>query len=178
MSNIPRRPILALLTAHWITMLGVALVTTAGFSWLFVLPIHFRGHTDNPYIGIVVFIFIPVIFISGLLLIALGVFLTRRRGLIKEGQIVGADRRTYIRKLAIFFAVTTAVNIVIGTQGTYRAVEHLETVQFCGQTCHVMKPEFTAHENSPHANIECVDCHVAPGVVGWVQRVKRPARGN
>jgi len=176
MSNIPRRPILALLTAHWITMLGVALVTTAGFSWLFVLPIHFRGHTDNPYIGIVVFIFIPVIFISGLLLIALGVFLTRRRGLIKEGQIVGADRRTYIRKLAIFFAVTTAVNIVIGTQGTYRAVEHLETVQFCGQTCHVMKPEFTAHENSPHANIECVDCHVAPGVVGWVQSKKAGTR--
>lgn len=157
-------------------MLGVALVTTAGFSWLFVLPIQFRGHTNNPYIGIVVFIFIPVIFISGLLLIALGVFLTRRQGLIKEGQFAGADRRTYIRKLAIFFAATTAVNIVIGTQGTYRAVEHMETVQFCGQTCHVMKPEFAAHENSPHANIECVDCHVAPGVVGWVESKKAGTR--
>jgi NapC/NirT cytochrome c family, N-terminal region len=176
MSNNPKRPILALLTAHWITMLGVALVTTAGFSWLFVLPIQFRGHTNNPYIGIVVFIFIPVIFVSGLLLIAIGVFLTRRHGLIVEGQFAGADRRTYIRKLAIFFAITTAVNIVIGTQGTYRAVEHLETVQFCGQTCHVMTPEFTAHENAPHANVECVDCHVAPGVVGWVQSKKAGSR--
>jgi len=27
----------------------------------------------------------------------------------------------------------------------YRAVEHMNTNQFCGQTCHVMKPEFTAH---------------------------------
>jgi hypothetical protein len=176
MSNNPKRPILALLTAHWITMLGVALVTTAGFSWLFVLPIQFRGHTNNPYIGILVFIFIPVIFVSGLLLIAIGVFLTRRHGLIVEGQFAGADRRTYIRKLAIFFAITTAVNIVIGTQGTYRAVEHLETVQFCGQTCHVMTPEFTAHENAPHANVECVDCHVAPGVVGWVQSKKAGSR--
>lgn len=157
-------------------MLGVALVTTAGFSWLFVLPIQFRGHTNNPYIGILVFIFIPVIFVSGLLLIAIGVFLTRRHGLIVEGQFAGADRRTYIRKLAIFFAITTAVNIVIGTQGTYRAVEHLETVQFCGQTCHVMTPEFTAHENAPHANVECVDCHVAPGVVGWVQSKKAGSR--
>jgi hypothetical protein len=30
----------------------VALVTTAGFSWLFVLPIQFRGHTINLYIAI------------------------------------------------------------------------------------------------------------------------------
>ena len=151
-------------------MLGVALVTTAGFSWLFVLPIQFRGHTNNPYIGIVVFILIPVIFIFGLVLIALGVFLARRRiEPVEKGLLEGADRRIYIRKLAIFFAVTTAINVIIGTQGTYRAVEHMETPQFCGQSCHVMKPEFTAHQNSPHANVLCVDCHVSPGAVGWVE---------
>ena len=32
-----------------------------------------------------------------------------------------------------------------------------------------MKPEFTAHQNSPHAQVECVDCHVSPGAVGWVK---------
>ena len=79
MSERPKRPILVLLTSHWISMLGVALVTTAGFSWLFVLPTQLRGHTSNPYIGIVVFMFIPVIFILGLVLIALGIFLARRR---------------------------------------------------------------------------------------------------
>lgn len=167
MNNNPKRPILALLTANWISMLGFALVTTAGFSWLFVLPTQVRGHASNPYVGILVFIAIPAVFIAGLLSIALGVFLARRR--IKEGLPVGEDRRAYRRKLAIFFAVTTAANIIIGTQGTYRAVEHMETVQFCGQSCHVMKPEFAAHQNSPHANVECVDCHVTPGVTGWVQ---------
>ena len=39
----------------------------------------------------------------------------------------------------------TVANVVIGSQLTYRAVEHMETVQFCGQSCHVMQPEFTAH---------------------------------
>ena len=39
----------------------------------------------------------------------------------------------------------TVANVVIGSQLSYRAVEHMETVQFCGQSCHVMKPEFTAH---------------------------------
>lgn len=151
-------------------MLGVALVTTAGFSWLFVLPIQLRGHSNNPYIGIVVFIFIPVIFVFGLILIALGVFLARRRiERAEQALLATADRRTYIRRFAIFFVATTAANIVIGTQGTYRAVQHMETPQFCGQSCHVMKPEFTAHEKSPHARVECVGCHISPGAVGWLE---------
>jgi nitrate/TMAO reductase-like tetraheme cytochrome c subunit len=176
-SDSSKRPILVLLTSHWVSMLGVALVTTAGFSWLFVLPTEIRGHTSNPYIGIVVFLLIPVIFVLGLILIALGVFLARRRISITEHDLLAAgDRRTYIRKLAIFFAVTTAANIVIGTQGTYRAVEHMETPQFCGQSCHVMKPEYTAHQNSPHARVECVDCHVAPGAVGWAESKKAGTR--
>ena len=61
MSEPRKRPILALLTSHWITMLGAALVTSAGFSWLFVLPLQIRGHASNPYIGLLVFIFIPVL---------------------------------------------------------------------------------------------------------------------
>lgn len=174
---LPRTPVLVLLTSHWVSLLGVALVTTAGFSWLFVLPIELRGHTSNPYTGIVVFLVIPVIFVLGLVLIALGVLLARRRILRAEQDLFTAgDRRAYIRKLAIFFAVTTAANIVIGTQGTYRAVEHMETPQFCGQSCHVMKPEFTTHENSPHARVDCVDCHVAPGAGGWLESKKGGTR--
>jgi hypothetical protein len=42
MNAVPKRPIIVLLTSHWISMLGVALVTTAGVSWLFVLPITYR----------------------------------------------------------------------------------------------------------------------------------------
>ena len=78
-SDDPKRPILMLLTSHWISMLGVALVTTAGFSWLFALPTQLRGHTSNPYIGIVVFIVIPMVFVGGLVLIAAGVFLAHKR---------------------------------------------------------------------------------------------------
>jgi hypothetical protein len=176
-SDDPKRPVLILLTSHWITMLGVAFVTTAGFSWVFVLPIELRGHTSNPYIGIVVFILIPVIFVLGLVLIAWGVFLARRRiGPTEKKLLEGADRQRCIRKLIIFFAVTTAINVLIGTQGTYRAIEHMETPQFCGQSCHVMKPEFTAHQNSPHANVLCVDCHVSPGAAGWVESKKAGTR--
>jgi nitrate/TMAO reductase-like tetraheme cytochrome c subunit len=48
----------------------------------------------------------------------------------------------------------------------------MDSTAFCGQTCHtVMTPEFTAYQSSPHARVECVDCHIGPGA-GWFIRSK------
>jgi len=159
-----------LLTSHWLSFVGAALATTAICSWLFALPVQLRGHTSNPYIGILAFIIIPVLLAAGLILIAAGIFLGRKRLKRMERELIALpDRRIYLRRIAVFFVLTTGINIVVGTEATYRAVEHMETAQFCGQSCHVMKPEFTAHQNSPHARVLCVDCHVAPGAAGWLQ---------
>jgi nitrate/TMAO reductase-like tetraheme cytochrome c subunit len=165
MSRDVKRPFITLLTSHWISMLGVALATTAGFSWLFVLPQHLRGNVSNPYIGILIFMVIPAILFLGLALIPIGIFLARRR--IAAGLSAIGDRRTAWRRLGIFFGLMTFVNLLIGSQATYRAVQHMDTQQFCGQSCHVMKPEFTAWKHAPHSHVECVDCHLAPGASGW-----------
>jgi nitrate/TMAO reductase-like tetraheme cytochrome c subunit len=167
MTSKPPRPVLELLTSHWVSLLGAALVTIAGASWILVLPLHVRGHVDNPYIGLLAFIFIPVVFFAGLALIPLGLFLAKRR--VVAGIATAPDRRTTLRRLAAFFVVMTLVNILIASQVTYRAIEHMETVQFCGQSCHVMKPEFTAHQNVSHQQVACVGCHVEPGATGWVK---------
>jgi NapC/NirT cytochrome c family protein len=162
-----KRPAWFLLTRHWLSLVGVALVTTAAISWLFVLPLQIRGHVDNPYVGIVVFLILPIIFFTGLVLIPIGVYLSKRQ--IRKGLAKTAfDRKAALQRLAWFFGVTTFLNIIIGTQVTYRAVEHMETPQFCGGTCHTMNPELAAYRNSPHSRVECVDCHVAPGAAGWI----------
>lgn len=161
-----REPLLILLTSHWITMAGVALVTLAGVSWLFLLPQNLRGDAGNPYIGLLLFGAAPAVFLLGLLLIPIGIALSRRRVRAHLGQL--PDRRAAWRKAGVFFAVMTLANLVIGSQLTYRAVEHMETVQFCGQTCHVMKPEFTAHMQPPHQAVACASCHIVPGAAGWV----------
>ena len=31
-----------------------------------------------------------------------------------------------------------------------------------------MNPELAAYQNSPHSNVECIECHVAPGAAGWI----------
>jgi hypothetical protein len=167
MAAATNRPVWFVLTRHWLSLVGLALIATAVISWLFVLPIHLRGHVDNPYTGIVVFLIIPVVFFIGLLLVPIGVYLGKRQiqqGLTEEPF----DRKTALHRLLWFFGLTAVANFLIGTQFTYRAVEHMETPQFCGATCHVMRPEFAAYQNSPHARVECVQCHVAPGAGGWV----------
>lgn len=69
MGNSSDRPAWFLLTRHWVSLAGIALLATAVISWLFVLPQQIRGHVDNPYVGIVVFLLLPVIFFAGLTLI-------------------------------------------------------------------------------------------------------------
>jgi nitrate/TMAO reductase-like tetraheme cytochrome c subunit len=76
------------------------------------------------------------------------------------------------RRLITFIGVTTFANIVIASQLAYGAVSYMETVSFCGQTCHtVMQPEFTAYQSSPHSRVECVQCHIGPGE-SWFVRSK------
>jgi hypothetical protein len=40
-----------------------------------------------------------------------------------------------------------------------------ESSAFCGQLCHPVKPQYTTHLVSPHANVECGICHVGPGLL-------------
>jgi hypothetical protein len=167
MATVTNRPVWFVLTRHWLSLVGLAFIATALISWLFVLPIHLRGHVDNPYTGIIIFLIIPVVFFTGLLLVPIGVYLSKRqiqKGLTQETF----DRKAALQRLLWFFGLTAVANVLIGTQFTYRAVEHMETPQFCGATCHVMRPEFAAYQNSPHSRVECVQCHVAPGASGWV----------
>ncbi|HSZ63568.1 MAG TPA: NapC/NirT family cytochrome c [Terriglobales bacterium] len=167
MAATSKRPSWFVLTQHWLSLLGLALVATALISWLFVLPQQIRGHADNPYVGILVFLVLPALFFAGLALVPIGVYLSKRRiqqGLPEEGF----DRQRALRRIAWFFGVTTLLNVLIGTQFSYRAVKYMETPQFCGASCHTMNPELAAYENSPHSRVECVECHVAPGAAGWI----------
>lgn len=165
-----RRPVLWVLTSHWLSMTGVALVTLAGISWLLVLPQSLSGNAPNPYIGMLIFLAIPAVFFAGLILIPIGIALGRHR--IASGFQGATDRRRRWLQVGAFFAAMTLVNVVIASQLTYRAVEHMDSNQFCGQTCHtVMQPEYTAYQQSPHSRVDCVECHIGSGA-SWFVRSK------
>ncbi len=161
-----RQPVLSIITSHWLSVLGASLVTLAACSWLLLVTLHMGGGAGNPYLGLLIFMAIPAVFFTGLGLIPFGAYLARRR--IAAGLASAPDRRVTLRRLAIFFGAMTVVNVIIGSQVSYRAVAQMESNQFCGQTCHVMVPQFTAYQRSPHRNIACVDCHVVPGAAGFM----------
>src|SRR5579872_801756 len=170
------------LSNNWISLTGVVIVTTATVFWLFLLPFTLRGEITHPYIGILVFLLLPALFILGLILIPVGIVLCRRRDR-ERGQVPASFpplnwQNTDFRRLAIFVLATTVLNLIITSQFAYGAVNYMDTTTFCGLTCHrVMDPEYTGHRNSPHARVDCVACHIGPGA-SWFVRSKLSGTGQ
>ncbi len=59
----------------------------------------------------------------------------------------------------------------VGFVGIFAGVSVIswtETADFCGR-CHTMAPELQAYSSGAHRNVTCGECHVEPGVAGWVK---------
>lgn len=52
--------------------------------------------------------------------------------------------------------------------------EYTNSPEFCGTVCHTMPPEYTAYQVSPHARVDCVDCHL--GQDSFLLTVPRKAK--
>jgi nitrate/TMAO reductase-like tetraheme cytochrome c subunit len=74
------------------------------------------------------------------------------------------------RKAFIIFTIVTLIILFLSTYGSFEAFHLTESVEFCGTLCHsVMEPEYTAYQNSSHANVACVECHVGSGASWYVK---------
>lgn len=158
-----------------VSLFGAILTTIAAllFIGFFVLDVY--GFHTNPYLGIAGFVFFPALFVLGLLIIPVGLFLERRRrlaGLAPSLQVwPRVDLNSpNVRKVAFVILVLTPLNVLIVSAAGYKAIEVSDSVAFCGTTCHqVMEPEYTAYQHGPHARVECVECHIGPGADWFVQ---------
>ncbi len=162
---------------NWVSLTGavIVLITFFMIAFLFVVTLFQTGQAA--YLGLVTYILLPSVMIIGLLLIPIGMLLEIRRehreGTIAEPGWPRIDLNIpHYRHAFFIFSVGTAFFLFISAIGSYEAFHYTESVSFCGTLCHqVMNPEYTAHANSPHAKVPCVDCHVGPGA-GWYVRSK------
>jgi nitrate/TMAO reductase-like tetraheme cytochrome c subunit len=53
--------------------------------------------------------------------------------------------------------------------GGLQAIHYAESSEFCGSLCHPMSSEYVRYELSPHAKVECAQCHVGAGVNYFIQ---------
>jgi hypothetical protein len=159
------------------TLTGAVITTSTALTtiafWFYEI---FLPGPPHPYIGLLVFLILPGIFVFGLLLIPIGIWL-RRRSLRQSGELPGVFPAIdlglpVVRRTLEYVAVATVLNLLIVGTASYRGVEYMDSVSFCGTTCHrVMDPEYTAYQNSPHSRVACVECHIGPGA-GWFVRSK------
>ena len=175
MIAIPRR------ARNPLSFAGAVLVTLSAVLFLFVYALElFAAHT-NPYIGMVFFLLMPGLFVLGLLLIPLGMWRERRReqrGIKRApGWPVLDLNDGHVRRTVATVVVLTIVNVLIVGLASFKGVEYMDSVSFCGQVCHeVMKPEFTSYLAGPHARVKCVECHIGPGAPWFVRSKLSGAR--
>lgn len=160
-----------------ISLIGAVLTTSAAITmigfWGFEL-VH-AGPT-RPYSGIIFFFILPGVFVLGLVLMPLGGLLRRYR-LRQQGKLPHVYptidlRQPVLQRAFALVMVMTFINVGLMGTASYKAVEHMDSVEFCGQTCHsVMAPEYTAYLNSPHSRVACVECHIGSGAP-WFVRAK------
>jgi hypothetical protein len=159
------------------TLTGAVITTSTALTtiafWFYDI---FLPGPPHPYIGLLVFLILPGIFVLGLLLIPIGIWF-RRRSLRASGKLPGVFPAVdlhlpVVRRTLEWVAFATIVNLLIIGTASYRGVEYMDSTSFCGTTCHtVMAPEYSAYQNSPHSRVACVDCHIGPGA-GWFVRSK------
>lgn len=162
-----------------ITIAGVVLTTLSAIMMIVFMIVDVSGGFPNPYVGLLAYVTLPALFVIGLLEIPVGM-LRRRNRLRRHGKNAEEIARfptldfndARVRRVSTIALGLTCVNAVILGSASFLAVHEMETVEFCGETCHtVMQPEFTAYQESPHSRIACVQCHIGPGA-SWFVRSK------
>jgi nitrate/TMAO reductase-like tetraheme cytochrome c subunit len=157
-----------------LSMIGAALTTASALVLLsfWIVGILSHGVISNPYFGIIFELFLPGLFVLGLILIPVGIWF-RRRSLKRAGKSPAVYPKIDLSDPTVrhgldLVVIATLVNFFIVGTATYRGVEYLDRPNFCGQTCHVMTPEWKAYPVYSHVDVACTQCHIASGITSFV----------
>ena len=167
----------SLVTRHWISMVGAVIAAVAFLMLILFVAMEISGFVGGPYLGILTYLILPMGILAGLVLIPIGTMLRRRaeaRAVAQHGTppklpVVDLnDPRT--RGMVMSSIVVGLVAFVVIGAATWKGVHVMESVAFCGTTCHtVMEPEHVAFQRSPHSKLRCADCHIGEGADWFVK---------
>ncbi|HET7204800.1 MAG TPA: NapC/NirT family cytochrome c [Steroidobacteraceae bacterium] len=167
----------AAITGNVISLIGTLLMVMTLLFILALLLMQAMGFQGGAYLGILTFVVLPMLFLMGVVIVPLGLWLQKRRDAkaAAEGRPVGhlpvvdLNKESTRGVLLGFLALSVPVT-AIAAGLTYKAVHYMDSTEFCGMACHkVMQPEYTAFQRSPHARVGCAGCHIGPGAQWFVK---------
>ncbi|MBI4549528.1 MAG: NapC/NirT family cytochrome c [Candidatus Omnitrophica bacterium] len=158
---------------NWISVIGGILSVIFFTVILFLSFLDIWSKEINPYIGIITYFLAPAFLTLSLILIPVGALRERaarlKHGTVRRFPAIDFNNPTHQKWAFTTIGVTTLFGLFT-VFGLFRSYEFTESQTFCGRVCHeVMKPEFTAYHNSPHARVKCVECHIGPGAAWYVR---------
>ena len=159
---------------NWLSLTGFVLVINSLLLIVVLFLFSLLAKESNSYLGLYIYIILPVFLVLGLLLIPIGIWVRIRRkdaahsrGI--EWPTLDLNERKQ-RGTLLKIIVITVLIMVTSAIGSYKAYLITESVEFCGKVCHrVMEPQYTTYLNSPHARVKCVECHVGEGADWFVK---------
>jgi hypothetical protein len=160
---------------NWISATGAVGALSALFAFFLLFALDATAAESSPYLGILTFIIAPFFLILGLCLMFLG-WLVDRWYLSKLGErssflqfSLDFSRPRERKKFVIFIAGGTGF-LFLSALGSYKTYHFTESNTFCGEICHtIMEPEYVTYQQSPHARVDCVECHIGEGATWYVK---------
>lgn len=150
---------------------GVVLTTTSFALFLIAEAMRAVGLVTNAYVGLLTYLALPALFVLGLLLIPFAWWRYKKRSgrstreLLDErfdSELVTPTARG--SRVVQTIVLLTLVNVLFLGFGGARMLKFMDEPRFCGTACHsVMGPEWATYQDSPHARVKCVQCHVGEG---------------
>ncbi|HER08627.1 MAG TPA: cytochrome C [Bacteroides sp.] len=160
---------------NWTSLIGTAVAAISFFLILFFLAIALVFDEGSSYAGLFSYIILPGFLLLGLILIPIGMRAKYRRDRKRKEEIktrwpvVDMNDKRHRNAFSVF-VISTVIFLLASAVGSYEAFHFTESTEFCGTMCHtVMEPEWTAYQNSPHARVGCVECHVGSGASWYVK---------
>jgi hypothetical protein len=151
---------------------GVVLTTSSFLTFIILEIPRLLGLLTNAYMGLVTYLLLPVLFVVGLLLIPYSwqQYKAQRgketKELLSERFNSEETKEGFLgSKIFLTVGALTLLNVIFLSGASLRMLTFMDGPEFCGTACHsVMNPEWVTYQQSPHARVACVDCHVGEGV--------------
>ena len=174
----PRRPAPGPVTLYrnWISYIGTGIAAIGLLVFVVLTAYHTvgGGSLAQPYGDLVIFFVPPVFVIAGVVVILIGMYVEwlrwRRHKPLSFARYPRWDLNVAReRKALLAVAIGAAILSIPAIYGGYQAYLYTDAVPFCGAVCHSMTPEYVTYRLSPHARVECAQCHVGPGATGYIE---------